>query len=394
MGETLNFFHALCLFVFIGLGLDYTIFHLSGSSKLLRRTVYFSFLTSLTGLGMLALTSFNVTRSMGITFAFGLFFCYFFSLRDGKNETKDDSRHWFEKKEQSAGKFRIMILWYLYSLAGKHLVKIICIPVIAFIYPFASPARKALKKFYSRLEAFEKENSLHQKPKPSIFMHLLSFAWSMVDKTDACTLAKNPPAISFGGEGAKSFISLVESGKGAMFISSHLGTIEVLPYAKTQTTRSPHVHAFKQLEHNSIFTQILSSKLDKRNLTVHPTEEIGVETAVVMEEAIARGDLVIMAGDRLSAANPNACLRETFMGKSCKFPKGVFVFAKLMDAPIFFTTCVRTSWNKYEVHIEEFNGERKPKLILESFARFLEKETLAHPSEWFHFHDFFLTSED
>jgi Ca2+/Na+ antiporter len=157
MGETLNFFHALCLFVFIGLGLDYTIFHLSGSSKLLRRTVYFSFLTSLTGLGMLALTSFNVTRSMGITFAFGLFFCYFFSLRDGKNETKDDSRHWFEKKEQSAGKFRIMILWYLYSIAGKHLVKIICIPVIAFIYPFASPARKALKKFYSRLEAFEKE---------------------------------------------------------------------------------------------------------------------------------------------------------------------------------------------------------------------------------------------
>jgi predicted LPLAT superfamily acyltransferase len=393
IGEELNFFHALCLFVFTGLGLDYTIFHLSNSTKLLSRTVFFSFLTSLVGLGMLAFTSFSVTHSMGITFSFGLFFSYFFSIRNRKEPPSSSTEQWFEQKEQSAGKFRIMILWYLYSLAGKNLVKIICFPVIAFIYPFATPAKRAIKKFYSQLDAFEKENNLPRKRKPSTFMHLLSFAWSMVDKTDACTLAKNPPEISFTGGDAKRFVSLIESGKGAMLISSHLGTIEVLPYAKSQSIRNPHVHAFKQLGHNSIFTEILSSKLDKRSLTVHPTEEIGVETAVVMKDAIANGDLVIMAGDRLSASNPNAYLRETFLGKSCKFPKGVYVFAKLMDAPIFFATCVRTSWNKYEIHVEEFNDDLKPKIILQSFTQFLEKETIAHPSEWFHFHDFFVTSE-
>jgi predicted LPLAT superfamily acyltransferase len=65
-----------------------------------------------------------------------------------------------------------------------------------------------------------------------------------------------------------------------------------------------------------------------------------------------------------------------------------------MDAPIFFATCVRTSWNKYEIHVEEFNDDLKPKIILQSFTQFLEKETIAHPSEWFHFHDFFVTSEN
>jgi predicted LPLAT superfamily acyltransferase len=394
LGETLNFFHAICLFVFTGLGLDYTIFHLSNKSKIIRRTVLFSFLTSLTGLGMLSFTSFSVIRSMGITLSLGLFFCYLFSLRSYGHNGSTESKQWFEQKEQSAGKLRIMILWYLYSITGKHFVKIICILVTAFIYPFAAPARRALKKFHSQLDIFEKENHLPHKTRPSVFMHLLSFAWSMVDKTDACTLAKNPPEINFVGDDAKSFISLVESGKGAMVISSHLGTIEVLPYAKSQSVRTPHVHAFKQLGHNSIFNEILSSKLEKRHLTIHPTEEIGVETAVLMKDAIAAGDLVIMAGDRLSASNPNAYLRAPFLGEYCSFPKGVFVFAKLMDAPIFFATCVRTSWNKYEVHMKEFNDDLKPKIILESFTQFLEKETLAYPSEWFHFHDFFLTSED
>jgi predicted LPLAT superfamily acyltransferase len=394
IGEPLNFFHSLCLFVFTGLGLDYTIFHLSNRSRTLRKTVLFSFLTSLTGLGMLAFTSFSVTRSMGLTLALGLSFAYFYSLSGGNAETPRGSGQWFEQKEQSAGKIRIWILWYLYSLAGKGLVKAICIPVIACIYPFAAPAKCALGKFRRKIRLIAKERGLPEPEMPSLFGHLLGFAWSMVDKTDACTLAKNPPVMEFRDDDSKKFLELVESKKGAMVVSSHVGTIEVLPCAKSSTANCPHVHAFKQLGHNSIFTEMLSSKLDTSNLTVHPTEEIGVETAVRMKENIDKGDLVIMAGDRLSAGNSNASLTRTFLGEKCKFPKGVFVFAKLMEAPVFFVTCVRTGWNKYEIHVKEHSGELQPGKILDGFAEFLEKETLAHPGEWFHFHDFFMTDRD
>lgn len=76
LGEPVNFFQCLVFFVIIGLGMDYAIFHRSGKAD---RTVAASFVTSLVGLGMLSFTSFQVTKTMGITFAAGLFFAYFYS---------------------------------------------------------------------------------------------------------------------------------------------------------------------------------------------------------------------------------------------------------------------------------------------------------------------------
>ena len=390
LNETINFFHVLCFFIFVGLGLDYTIFHLSNPSRQMKKTVFFSFLTSLTGLGMLAFTSFSVTRSMGITLSIGLFFAYLFSsIPASKGKENFSSSPWYKQKEQSAGKIRLLTMWYIYKFLGKNIMKAVCVPVMLFIYPFARPAKEAIKKYSKILNDFSKEKKYPQ-TFFSMFKHLLGFALSMADKTDACTLAKNLPEINIPqSDDSKEFLELIDSGKGVMVISSHIGTIEVFPAARGLTKRDPHVHAFKQLGHNAIYTDILSSYMDSSKLTVHPVEDIGVETASIMKDNITNGDIVIMAGDRISATNPNAVLKERFLNCDCLFPKGVFVFAKLMEAPIFFITCVSTSWNAYEIHISKHKGELKPKEILASYVKFLQKEALAHPLQWFHFHDFF-----
>ena len=87
-GVPLTFFHALCFFVCTGLGLDYVIFHLEGATSATlprtRRVVFVSFLTSAVAFGLLAFTSFPVTRAMGSTLALGLFFVYLFSSCIGR----------------------------------------------------------------------------------------------------------------------------------------------------------------------------------------------------------------------------------------------------------------------------------------------------------------------
>ena len=142
--------------------------------------------------------------------------------------------------------------------------------------------------------------------------------------------------------------------------------------------------------HDAVFTEVFSRHLDSSRLALHPVEEIGVETAVRMQEAIGRGELVLMAGDRVSAGSERV-LRHNFLGRPCVWPKGVFVFAKLMEAPIFFVTCVRTGWNAYEVHVREFVPSGEPLLpsLLDAYVRFLEEETLAHPEQWYQFYRFF-----
>jgi len=135
--------------------------------------------------------------------------------------------------------------------------------------------------------------------------------------------------------------------------------------------------------HDAAFTRQFASHLDTSAVTLHAVEEIGVETAVEMQSAIGAGDLVLMAGDRPSAGS-RAVLRHEFLGRECEWPKGVFVFARLMECPVFFVTCVRTGWNAYEAHFEQAAGD-----VFDAYVRFLEREARVRPDQWHNFHDFF-----
>lgn len=392
-----TFFTLLCFFVLIGLGLDYVIFHQMHPTPETRRTVFYSFLTSFVGLGMLSFTAFPVTHDMGLTFAVGLAFAYLFSLPSTTTpQLPTPNRQpppvfWHDQKEQSAGPGRIAFLWHMYAWLGKGFVKIICIPVMVFIYPFARPAQRALREFYAILWKGRKAPS-HWR----LFNHLLGFAWSLADKTDACTLKKNLPQMTLRlDNGGRAFQELVAAKKGAFLISTHVGTIEVLPALAAQLPQGegPHVHAFQQMGHDAVFTKVFMKHFDHSKLTLHAVENIGVETAVQMQEAIGRGNLVLMAGDRVSAGS-NKTLSHEFLGRTCQWPKGVFAFAKLMESPIFFTACVRTGWNAYEVHFTQFqepttNHQSLVSSLLSQYVSFLSAETLAHPEQWYQFYSFF-----
>ena len=264
-------------------------------------------------------------------------------------------------------------MWWVYALLGKTALKIAVVPVAVCIYLFAAPVRRNLRAFYAVAGQ-----------RGRIFRHVLDFAWSLADKVDACTHKKSLPRLTVRDDaGGRAFRELVAAGKGVFLISTHLGTVEVLPALAQDGGRVPHVHAFQQMGHDAIFTRQFAAHLDTSGLTLHAVEDVGVETAVEMQAAIGRGDLVLMAGDRVSAGS-RAVLQHEFLGRDCAWPKGVFTFARLMESPVFFVTCVRTGWNAYEAHFEQAGGD-----VFDAYVRFLERETRARPDQWHHFHDFF-----
>lgn len=381
LGEKITFFHALSFFVMTGLGIDYAIFHkASGSSDGgTRKVVLFSFLTSLVGFGALGLTSFPPTRAMGLTLALGLLFAYFFSLPRVRRTECAAPLAWHEQREQSAGKGRILIIWYIYRFLGKTAAKLVFVVPYLFIFPFCRAGREALYEFYGVLglrHGFVRA-----------FRQMLAFAWTMIDKTDACTLCKNPPAFTLSGDTAW-------TQGGAFLISSHLGCIEVLPALGAQQAARhanvPHVHAFQQMGHDAVFTSLFASRLRQGGVfTLHAVEDIGVETAVEMQDAIRRGELVLMAGDRLGAAadasRRASGLEHAFFGRPCLWPKGVFRFAKLMASPVYAIIAVKTRWNAYDIVARRLDPAR----LLEDYVTFLQEMTRRHPDQWYQFYRFF-----
>ena len=409
LGIPLTSFTLLCFFVMVGLGLDYVVFHRSRPGPATRRTVLASFLSSLAGFGLLAFTAFPVTQAMGVTFVFGLFFAYVFSLGgEGVRRAGDvapdqggvappaglASAPWHAQREQSAGRGRLWFMWAVYARCGKTALKLVTVPVMAFIYPFAGPARRALRTYYAVLAAFRGRKDAPPVGAWTLYRHLLGFAWSLADKTDACTLRKDLPQMSVRDDaGGRAFRDLVAARKGAFLVSTHLGTVEVLPALASARWDAgeeiPHVHAFQQMGHDAVFTRMFMRHFDATHVTLHAVEEIGVETAVRMQEAIGRGELVLMAGDRVGARSGKT-FDHAFLGRPCRWPKGVFVFAKLMACPVFFVTCVRTGWNAYECHFHRYTGPASsPARMLDEYTAFLEAETLAHPEQWYQFYDFF-----
>lgn len=409
LGIPLTSFTLLCFFVMVGLGLDYVVFHRSRPGPATRRTVRASFLSSLAGFGLLAFTAFPVTQAMGVTFAFGLFFAYVFSLGgEGVRRAGDvapdqggvaapvglASAPWHAQREQSAGHGRMWFMWAVYARCGKTALKLVTVPVMAFIYPFAGPARRALRTYYAVLAAFRGRKDAPPVGAWTLYRHLLGFAWSLADKTDACTLRKDLPQMSVRDDaGGRAFRDLVAARKGAFLVSTHLGTVEVLPALASARWDAgeeiPHVHAFQQMGHDAVFTRMFMRHFDATHVTLHAVEEIGVETAVRMQEAVGRGELVLMAGDRVGARSGKT-FDHAFLGRPCRWPKGVFVFAKLMACPVFFVTCVRTGWNAYECHFHRYTGPASsPARMLDEYTAFLEAETLAHPDQWYQFYDFF-----
>ena len=379
IGSRVNLFQLISFFILTGLGIDYTIFHRaeeSGGRRNGSRIVLFSFLTSLAGFGLLAFTSFEVTRSMGVTLAVGLFFAYVFSLRPaarGETAGRPAAADWSGQREQSAGRVRIALMWYLYRFLGKDAAKLLFLPAWLFIYPWCRPGREALRQFYGVIGI-----------RGNAFRQMLGFAWSLLDKVDACTLKKNLPLMTLAGDTGWL--------KGGCFLlSTHVGCIEVLPALRQRLAGSRsggtsiRVHAFQQMGHDAVFTSLFLRHLDPAQLTLHAVEEIGVETAVEMQDAVRRGDIVLMAGDRLSAnAGRTRQLRHGFLGRDCVWPKGVFRFAKLMECPVYAIVCVKTGWNAYTVEARRMGDD-----LLGDYVRFLEDAVRARPGQWYQFYRFF-----
>jgi predicted LPLAT superfamily acyltransferase len=293
-------------------------------------------------------------------------------------------------------------IFLTYRIFGKSFTKFIAIFIILCVYPWARPVRAALRKFARILaEASGDRQSSAVGP----FKIMLNFAWAMVDKMDTCCFKTSLPKITVKGD--EGWMKC-----GCFLLSTHVGCIEILPAMGGQTpwkAYQRHVHAFQQLGRDAIYTSVFVRHLDKSIMTLHAVEEIGVETAVEMQEAIKRGEIVLMAGDRLPAgASRTAALKHEFLGRECSFPKGVFRFAKLMECPVYAITCVRTGWNAYEVEAkrigereegrgkrEEGRGKReegrgkREEVLLGDYVRFLESAARRHPDQWYQFYDFF-----
>ncbi|MBQ9245126.1 hypothetical protein IJ182_02535 [bacterium] len=298
---------------------------------------------------------------------------------------------WFNIKEKSAGKKRLILCWYLYNILGKKVVNIIAFFVALITFVKNKDIRIYSKKYLLVLQEFI-NNENYKPTNTNAFKNVLSYANSLVDKMEAFSGKYNSDNIIFDdNEEKERLFEKLHNKKGIFFICNHIGNIQMLrsliehkEYGKGIT-----ISIFLQANQCKIFnefTEKLSERIDR--LKVYPIEDIGIETAIELEEDIHNGGMCFMAGDRIPANNEYKTKQVKLLNKTVEFPIGVFKIAQILKSDIYFITCLKEG-NKYKVYLKNPSDCNNIDDIINEFTIFTEDMIQKAPYQFYHFYDYF-----
>ena len=297
--------------------------------------------------------------------------------------------NWYNVHEQSAGKWRLETLWFVYKIFGIRFLKIVLWFVCLFIVPFAKNARLSSKKYLKTLNNYQIKHGMKQ-TKFSAFSHIYAFACAALDKMVAtCDTHKKIKFTVHKNNDWMQFQEYLATNTGVFLICSHLGNIEALSAFPDATHKK--MHAFMQVSQNNTFHQFMMRHNVATNTTIYPTENIDISIAGKMYDNLQNGDLVMMAGDRTSPTSQTKYESVPFLGVDCRFPIGTFKFARSQSHPIFAICVMNTGNEQYGVYVKQIKSETIHEMIIE-YANFLGKLVVLYPKQWFNFFDFFETN--
>ncbi|MCE9687939.1 glycosyltransferase family 2 protein [Shewanella sp. AS16] len=314
-----------------------------------------------------------------------------------------DERHWSRMAERGSY-LGIRLLAASYKFGGHWLCRAIMYPVICYFFLTGTDARAASADFLRRVRALEPDNAeldpvLSRVPgwRDSL-RHFLSFGNAALDRIDAWCNRITIQQVDFPNR--QLLAEQIASGRGAVLLASHLGNLELCRAISIHQQRVK-VNVMVLTQHAENFNRVLKQLNPDSDLNLIQVTELNPATAILLQQKIDAGELVVIAADRTPASQRGRVLLAPFMGRIAAFPQGPFVLAGLLDCPVFQMFCVREA-DCYRVYLEPFaqtlKGPREGRMArlqaaVERYSQRLEYHARRNPLQWFNFFDFWRQSD-
>lgn len=306
--------------------------------------------------------------------------------------------HWSDVRERG-DVVGMRFLYGVYTSFGRSAFSLLLYPVIAYFWLTAGAARRASRAYLARVR--ERLTALG-KPVPkrlTTLNHFFEFGRSILDRGAMWGGAMRGAAVEFDDH--EMAAKLRESGRGALFIGSHLGNLEML---------RAYADAEQALAVNALVFSRSAPKLRRLAAAVGPRaldrmieiDTLGPESVIRLQDKIRAGEHIAITADRVSVRHKERSIHVPFLGRPAPFPEGPFILASLLACPVYLLFCVADG-SRYRVYVEEFadplvlpRAERHEALerVIAQYARRLEAHCLLAPTQWFNFFDFWEQAQD
>jgi predicted LPLAT superfamily acyltransferase len=294
----------------------------------------------------------------------------------------------WQNREVAAGKLRLRLIFGLYKLLGRRLLGVILVLPVLAAYPFLTKAKKASRDFFQVLQ-----NYTHKRYYFATWRHIYSFALSLLDKLGAWSGRIGRQQLHYTDvPAAELFWTNLSQKKGMLLICSHLGNIELLRAMADDPQYPVRVNAFMDTTPSQAFNEFIKDCVNAQaGLNLHSAENIGIDKALELAAKIAAGELLVIAGDRLSASNPQNTVEAEFLGRTIRLPQGAFVLARILKCPVFFAAITPAKRGKYNVRLKYFTADlaRNSALLAREYASWLAGLVEKHPFQWYNFYNYF-----
>ncbi|MDO6640290.1 glycosyltransferase [Pseudomonadota bacterium] len=312
---------------------------------------------------------------------------------------KNTHKHWSAMSERGSY-WGIKLLADSYRLGGHWLCRAIMYPVICYFFLTGVTARNASLDFLRRVKQQHPEQALLSEPVTwrDSLKHFFAFGNAALDRIDAWCDRIKLSHVDFADRHV--LADQLATGQGAVLLVSHLGNLE-LCRAISIHQQQVKVNVMVLTSHAENFNKVLKQLNPSSSLNLIQVDELGPSTAVLLQEKIAAGELVVIAADRTSSDTAGRVIYSDFIGQQAAFPQGPFILAGLLDCPVYTMFCLQED-GRYHVHVEHLSNslkgpragrtERLTDAVVE-YSRRLAHFATQQPLQWFNFYDFWRNDE-
>lgn len=299
---------------------------------------------------------------------------------------------WWRMAERGS-LFGMQLLALSCRLFGTRFTSLWLYPIVAYFLLTGRTAREASRQYFARLHSVSPGADMPRPGWLSAYRHMIAFAQSGLDKLAAWSGQVKSDRVRFDDPSA--FEALIASGRGALVIGAHLGNLEM---TRALAARNGHakVTAVVYTEHAQRFNHVLAQAHPDVVSHLMQVTDFGPATAMLMQQRIDAGELLVIVGDRVPAHESGRTVPARFLGSTAQFAQGPYVLAHALGCPVYLFFCLKTGqhhtlyFEPFAERIELPRAERARHLgaLAQRYAERLEHYCRRAPFQWFNFFDF------
>ena len=308
-------------------------------------------------------------------------------------------KHWSKIEETAGNGFALRLFFFIYNILHIKYISILLRPVTFFYYCF-SPAKRAVSAaFFKRIAHY---NPAVKPSVKTVYRHFYSFSLSLVERIAAWKQdIKVSDLIIKNRDVYQEIITGLKEKKGCFFVCSHLGNIDLLRALAIQDNNdgvnNTKVNIIIDTAMSPQFNSFMRSIQEQFGINLIDSRSIGIETALLLQEKLDTGEIVVIAGDRTPSEQSQRTVPVPFLGDTIALPYGAFLLPVILKAPLYYFFALRENdefASKYDFFLYKSSAimEKKKKddmihALMHEYVELLEEKVLEYPLQWYNFFD-------